>query len=312
MNAYDPMVVMGQRSAGLKQFEVYAKEYIKSLEPTWTSPKSSISWKNSLRDYVYPHIGSKPVEGLTKDDIYNLLTKDDFWVEKQETAIRVRGRIKKIFDYARAQGAPIVHNPADWEGNLEFRLNVVSKNIRTTHLRSLHYKIAPLFLADLKCRNEMSAKAMVWVLLTACRTANVGSMRWDDLDFDDFIWTCPAPTMKKKEEFKVPFSEGAGIWLQSIPRIDELVFPVKKGKEMSNNTLVALLKRMEYKDLTTTHGLRSTFSTWANEKTNYQYDVIEASLSHTVGSRVSQAYNRSDLFEKRRNLLHEWHQYLNF
>jgi len=308
----DPMGVMGQRSAGLKQFEVYAEEYIKSLEPTWTSPKSAISWRNSLRDYVYPHIGSKAVESLTSDDIYNLLDKDDFWMEKQETAIRVRGRMKKIFDYARAQGAPIVHNPADWEGNLEFRLKIVSKRIRTTHLRSLPYKSAPPFLAELKIENAMSAKAMIWVLLTACRTANVCSMKWNNVDFDNLVWTCPATTMKNKQEFKVPFSQTVGDWLQSIPKIDELVFPVKKGKEMSNNTLLALLKRMEYKDLTTTHGLRSTFSTWANEKTMHQSDIIEAALSHKIGDATSLAYNRSELLEKRRTLMLEWENYLHF
>jgi integrase len=308
----DPMGVMGQRSAGLKQFEVHAEEYIKSLEPTWTNEKSSVSWRNTLRDYVNPHIGSKAVESVTKDDIYNLLNRDNFWMEKQETAIRVRGRIKKIFDYARAQGAPIVHNPADWEGNLEFRLNIVSKSIRTTHLRSLPYKFAPTFLSDLKCRDEMSAKAMIWVLLTACRTANVCSMRWDDVDFDNLIWTCPASTMKNKHEFKVPFSQTVGDWLQSIPKIDGFVFPVKKRKEMSNNTLLALLKRMEYKGLTTTHGLRSTFSTWANEKTMHQSDIIEAALSHKIGDATSQAYNRSELLEKRRRLMFEWQMHLGF
>jgi integrase len=308
----DPMGVMGQRSAGLKQFEVYAEEYIKSREPNWTNEKSVVSWRNSLRDYVNPHIGSKAIESITSDDIYNLLVKDNFWIEKQETAIRVRGRMKKVFDYAMAQSAQIVRNPAGWEGNLEPRLQIVSKRIRTTHLRSLPYKFAPPFLTDLKSKNEMSAKAMIWVLLTACRTANVCRMKWDYVDFDNLIWTCPASTMKNKQEFKVPFSRTIGDWLQSIPRIDELVFPAKKGKEMSNNTLLALLKRMEYKDLTTTHGLRSTFSTWANEQTMHQSGIIEAALSHRIGDATSQAYNRSELLEKRRKLMFDWQEFLGF
>ena len=220
--------------------------------------------------------------------------------------------MKKVFDYAKAQGAQIVHNPADWEGNLEFRLTVIPKSVRTKHLRSLPYKFAPTFLQELRQREEISAKAMIWVLLTACRTSNVCSIRWEDLDVDTNVWTCPAETMKNKHEFKVPIGPELMSWVQAIPPVSEFVFPTGPKKQMSYNTLLALLKRMEYSTETTTHGLRSTFSTWANEKTDYRYDIIEAALSHKVGSQTAQAYNRSDLLEKRRRLMLDWQTYLAF
>lgn len=118
--------------------------------------------------------------------------------------------------------------------------------------------------------------------------------------------------MKNKREFKVPLSGKLIEWLNQLPQLDALVFPGQKGKSLSDATLLALLKRMEYWDDTTTHGLRSTFSTWAHNKTQHEHNIIEAALSHITGSKVSQAYNRGELLEKRKKLMLDWHRYLGF
>ena len=66
-----------------------------------------------------------------------------------------------------------------------------------------------------------------------------------------------------------------------------------------------LLRRMGLEDLTV-HGFRATFKTWASERTSAQNEIVEASLAHTIGSKVEQAYQRGDMFEKRRRLMQQW------
>ena len=310
----DPLALQGKRAASNKKFREYAEEYINIRKASWSSDKSSASWKGTLSKYVDGEIGDKSVSSISVDDVYKLLTKDNFWGQRHETASRTRQRIVKIMDYAKAQGAKIISNPADMAGNLEARLPNVRAGKPVEHLRSLNYKHAPGFLAELINRDEISAKAMIWVLLTACRLANVRLMSWKQLQFDEGIWVCPKEEMKAKVEHKVPISEDMIAWIKGMPRVGDFVFATGDGKKpMSDHTLLSLLRRMGYtKDDMTVHGLRSTFSTWANEKTNYQNNIIEAALSHQIGNRVSQAYNRSDLLDKRRKLMVEWQEYLGF
>jgi integrase len=69
--------------------------------------------------------------------------------------------------------------------------------------------------------------------------------------------------------------------------------------------LLMLLRRMGRGDLTV-HGFRATFKTWASERTSFQNEIVEASLAHTIGGKVEQAYRRGDLFEKRCRLMQQW------
>ncbi len=311
----DPLRLEGGRKASQRTFAEYAEEFIAHREPHWRNKKSPDQWRSTIDEYVNPHIGSKPVRDITSDDVYRLLTRNSLWENKNETASRVRGRIKRILDYAAAHGAQIAKNPADWEGNLRERLPDVKK-VRErfdTRLRSLPYRLAKEFLAELAARKEMSAKAMTWALLTACRTGNIRTMTWDQLDFDQKLWICPAATMKTNVEHRVPLSDEQVNWIKEIPRLGDFVFTGgRRNKPISDNTLLALLRRMNYLDQTTTHGLRATFSTWANDRTNYQNDIIEAALAHKIGNKTAQAYNRSDLLAKRRNLMLDWQRYLGF
>ena len=87
---------------------------------------------------------------------------------------------------------------------------------------------------------------------------------------------------------------------------DASFFPARKaGKPLSNMAFLMLLRRMGRGELTA-HGFRATFKTWASERTSFQNEIVEASLAHTIGGKVEQAYMRGDMFEKRRRLMQQW------
>jgi integrase len=68
------------------------------------------------------------------------------------------------------------------------------------------------------------------------------------------------------------------------------------------------LRRMKREDLTA-HGFRSTFRDWSAERTNAPRAVCEAALAHTLRDKTEAAYNRSDLFERRRDLMTSWEKF---
>jgi integrase len=69
-------------------------------------------------------------------------------------------------------------------------------------------------------------------------------------------------------------------------------------------TLAAVLRRLKVEFVP--HGFRSTFRDWAEEATHYPHEVKEAALAHAVKNKVEAAYRRSDLFEKRREMMDTW------
>jgi integrase len=151
---------------------------------------------------------------------------------------------------------------------------------------------------------------MEFVILTACRTSEAIGATWSEIDLDAATWTVPANRIKAGKEHRVPLSPAAVTVLRhkdiAPGQPGDFVFPGgKRGKPLSSNAMLALLKRMERTDITT-HGFRSTFRDWAAERTNYPREVAEMALAHAVGDKVEAAYRRGDLFGKRRRMMNEW------
>ncbi|GAA0835668.1 hypothetical protein GCM10009112_27790 [Marinomonas arenicola] len=163
------------------------------------------------------------------------------------------------------------------------------------------------FMKELSKRPSLSARALEFSILTVARSGEVRGATWDEIDFDNKIWIIPAERMKARKEHRVPLSSGAIKILQELPRVagGNLVFPGQQGKQMSDMTLTAVLKRMDRKDLTQ-HGFRSTFRDWAGETTSFPREVIEHALAHKLKDQAEAAYQRGDLLQKRRLLMEEW------
>jgi len=179
------------------------------------------------------------------------------------------------------------------------------------HHKAMSWKDVPSFYADLKTRNAMAAKALMFTCLTGSRTSEVLGLRWEEIDFDARLWTCPAVRMKGGENHRVPLTDEMLTIIEPLRAMEsDYVFEgQKRHKPLSNMSMLMVLPRMQVEGVTV-HGFRSTFRDWASEVANVPREVAEMSLAHTVGSNVERAYARSDLLGKRRALMDRWSQYV--
>ena len=165
-------------------------------------------------------------------------------------------------------------------------------------------------MAALRERTGVAARALEFAILTAARTGEVIGATWDEIDFGRRIWTVPAGRMKGHRDHRVPLSDHTVALLEEMQgtRSNEFVFSRHGGKSLSNMALLMMLRRMGRSDVTT-HGFRSSFRTWAAERTGFPREVVEAALAHVIGNKVEAAYQRGDLLDKRRELIAEWGEY---
>jgi len=290
-------------------FEEAATRYIDARKVAWKNAKHASQWRNTLETYAYPIFGELPVEALDTGLVLKVL--EPIWTEKPETASRVRGRIEAVVDWATARGYRQGDNPARWKGHLDKLLPSRNQVRAVKHHHALPYADVPAFFEQLRLREELSAKALAFTVLTASRTSETLGARWQEFDFAKRVWTIPAERMKSGREHRVPLSAATLKVLKDLPDGvgEAFVFPGgKRNRSLSNMAMLACLKRMDRKELTV-HGFRSSFRDWAAEQTNVAREVAEQALAHTISDQVEAAYRRGDLFEKRRRLMGTWGSY---
>lgn len=288
-------------------FGRFAQRFVADIESGFSNPKHRQQWRNTLETYGKP-ISKIPIAKMDTDDVLRCVRP--IWGKKQETASRVRGRIEKVLDAAKAKGLRTGENPARMRGHLEHLLPKRSK-AAVKHHAALPYAVMPAFMADLRKRDGVAAKALEFAILTAARSGEVRGMTWIEVDLAAKLWTVPAGRMKASEIHEVPLSEPALSVLQSVRdkelAADDVVFLGSSGSSLSDMTLSAILKRMG-RDVTV-HGFRSTFRDWAGDTTAYPRDVVEMALAHSVGSAMERAYRRGRALNKRRELMTAWASY---
>ncbi len=288
------------------KFADFADGFIRSHAPSWKNSKHKDQWTNTLATYAYPILGSMVVTDVDTPAVLRVL--QPIWYEKTETATRLRGRIEMVLDAATTQGLREGPNPARWKGHLALALPKPSKITTVTHQKSLPVDEVPGLWSLLTAAEGLGALALRFLLLTCARSGEVRGAKWSEIDLGSRVWTIPAAQMKAGKEHRVWLSDAALNILTSLPRTSSFVFPSPKGSEMSDMTLSAVMRRMQLAAVP--HGLRSSFRTWAAERTNHPREVCEQCLAHTTGSDVELAYQRSDLFEKRRQVLSEWARFV--
>jgi integrase len=289
-------------------FETAAKTYYESHEASWKNAKHRQQFLNTLRDYVFPKIGKLPVADI--DTGLVLKCVEPIWQDKTETANRTRGRIEAVLDWASVRGYRKGDNPARWRGHLSEVLPARGKIQKTKHHAALPIDEVPAFMATLREQHGVAARALEFTILTAARTAETVGARWQEIDIANGTWTVPAGRMKASKEHRVALSKQALEILDNLPRekSNPFVFigPYKAG--LSNMAMAATLQRMGRDDITV-HGFRSTFRTWAGDRTAHPVHVIEQALAHSIGTKVERAYARGDLFTKRARLMADWARY---
>jgi integrase len=289
-------------------FKQCAEKYYAAHEGEWGNAKHRTQFTSTMRDYVFPIIGSLPVDAVDEPLVLKVLAP--IWATKTVTARRVRNRIASVLDYAAASKYRTGTNPARWEGHLEHLLATPDKIAKVQPHAALPYGELATFLAELRKVEGVVARALEFTILTAARSGEVIGARWDEVDFEARTWTIPAERMKAAREHRVPMSDRVVEILKALPRElnnDHVFIGVKASTGISGIAMYRLLRRL--RPDVTVHGFRSTFSTWAHETTSYPAHVIETCLAHTIGSAVERAYRRSDLFAKRLRLMVDWAQH---
>ena len=310
-NGGDPATVVPERAGvptATPTFRDCAQALIASKRPGWRNPKHAQQWAHTLRDFVLPHIGDKAPDSVSLADVKAILTP--IWATRTETATRVRQRMEAVLDWAYVHGLRAGENPARWRGVLDKVLPPPNKVRTVEHFAAMPYRQIPDLMAHLLAKPHSSARCLQFLVLTAARSIEARGARWDELDLEGGVWTIPADRMKAHRPHRVPLSDAALRVLTDTPRIvgQPLVFSGARRGRLSD---VALTKAVRVFDATATvHGFRSAFREWAAEQTSVPAAVCELALAHVNKDRVEAAYQRSDLFEKRRALMLAWAHYV--
>ena len=295
-------------------FKECVAEFIAERESEWSNAKHRHQWAQTLGPAYCSQIENLRVSQITTNDVLAVLREP--WQSRPETASRLRGRIERILAYAKVKGWCEGDNPAAWRGNLKEALPS-HKNRERKHFKALPYKEMPNFMELLRSREADAARALELVIYTVSRPGNVLTMRWEDLDFENKLWTIPASNTKTKKDYLVPLSEAALTVLKPLRKVQRssFVFPgqrrgkgVHEDKPVSGMVLEMLLRRMNVNNATP-HGFRSTFRDWAGDETSFEREVLEFCLAHSVGNKTEQAYRRASAVEKRRHALEAWADY---
>jgi integrase len=289
-------------------FDECRDAYIAAHKAGWRNAKHRSQWVNTLDTYVSTAFGKLAVQAIDVTLVTQVL--EPIWSTKPETASRLRGRIERVLDWAKARGFRAGENPARWRGHLDQLLPARSKVHNVRHHAALPFSELPPFMTALRERAAVAARALEFAILTAARTGEVIGVTWDEIDLGSRTWIVPANRMKGHREHRVPLSDRAVALLEEMQgtRSDKFVFSRHGGKPLSNMALLMMLRRMGRSDVTA-HGFRSSFRTWAAERTGFPREVVEAALAHVIGNKVEAAYQRGDMLDKRRELMAEWGEY---
>ena len=306
----DPVAEKRTPKPAMPTFREAARACHEIHRPRWRNEKHAANWLATLERHAMPKLGQLPVDRITRADVLAVLTP--IWGTRQETARRVRQRIRAVMRWAVAQGHRD-DNPAG-EG--------IDGALPPMPAIRAHFRALPLSRGaggagepSWRPRREWRPKTCFeFLVLTAARSGEARGATWGEIDLDAGLWTIPAERMKGGVDHRVPLSEAAIAALEeAAPLRDEsgLVFPSPVGgRQLSDMTLTKILRTVGLAERATVHGFRSSFRDWAAECTNASYAAMELSLAHHVGNAVERAYARSDLLEQRRALMDQWAEYV--
>jgi integrase len=306
-----------------------AKTVIADAQSKSSNAKVRYQWERHLGAAYSGPLLARPVHEITTVEIAALLRP--VWRTKPEVARKLYPAISRVFEHARVllRDEHAIHmpdNPARWSDLKAMGFETPTKLTRGSH-PSLPHTLMAAFMADLRARDAMAARALEFLILTNVRTDAVLKAAWDEFDLDQALWTVPLANLKdrkhRKEGFRVPLVARAVeiVGQMHQARVSCFVFSGHaRGRPLSNMALLTLLKRMNsgaeknWIDSAsgrriTAHGFRATFRTWAEEVATFPHAVVEQAMGHQVGTQVERAYRRTDVLDKRRQLMNAWAQY---
>ena len=267
---------------------------------------SEEDWRLTLRNYVMPQLGRRPVNRISPADVMAILLP--IWNGKRVTARKVRQRIGAVMRWAVAQGYR-EDNPA----GEAIGAALPKQGIRPRHFPALPYgQVAGAIAAVRGSGNHLgTVLAFEFLVLTACRSTEVRGARWGEIDLEGREWRIPAERMKTGREHRVPLSTRALAVLGEARALADgsgRVFPSPTGRPISSAALSRMIRLLGIGAVP--HGFRSSFRDWAAECTDAPREVCELALAHVNTNAIEAAYRRTDLFERRRALMEQWSAFL--
>src|SRR5215472_11405885 len=300
---------MAARAAELRRatFKQCLDGFLKSHGDGWRA-KHLEQWRNSTAAYCKP-INDVAVADIDVGMVLRVIEPD--WKRAPHTMDRVRRRIGEVLGYAEVRGLrPPGPLPTRWKNQLDKMLPHPRTLKPVQHHAAIAYADMPGLFARLAASDAIPEQCLAFTILTAVRSAEARGARWSEFNDKAKSWTVPPERMKRKREHRVPLSVEALALIERLPRNGEYLFTVNgNGKPIVAMSLRKALARHAGEGLTV-HGLRSSFRTWADERTNYPRELKEVALAHAIGDQTEAAYARSDLIEKRRRLMQQWASFL--
>jgi integrase len=297
----DPLAERRRSKVVCPTFEEAATALHDEHKHGWRNSKHRAQWISTLKMYAFPVFGTLAVSEIDTHHVMDALSP--IWLIKPETARRVRQRIELVLGWAKARKYRFGDNPA-----AEIADVLPKQPDAEKHHAAMPHKEVPAFVTKVRkaSASDVIKLALEFLILTATRTSEVLGATWDEIDLEEATWTVPAERMKAGREHRVPLPDLAIEILQAAKKLGGKIYVfATPGKDapLSNMALAMRLRRMGYS--VTVHGFRSAFRVWCAERTNFPREVCEAALAHTVKG-VEGDYQRSDLFDKRRELMRTW------
>lgn len=300
----DPKLALA-KATGAVTFGAVADELIDDILKGFKNEKHKAQWQTTLSDDYCRAIRDRPIDAIATADVLAVLKP--MWLSKPETAKRIRGRIERVLDAAKAAGLRSGDNPARWRGHLSLLLPLQPKLTRGHH-KALAWREAPAFMVRLRGLQSMSAIALEWTILTASRTQETVYAKRSEIAGS--VWTIPAERMKSKREHRVPLTDRCLEIVAEVSQIpSEWLFPgLDPADPLSTAAMAECLKGIA--PGITVHGFRSTFRDWVGDATSFPERIAEAALAHVLGDKTEAAYRRGDALDRRRSLMEAWGRYL--
>jgi integrase len=292
-------------------FKACADKFIAANRGGWKNSKHADQWfatfNETNRGSLSFPAATEAINGLPVSAIDTALVLkvlEPIWAKTPESASRIRGRIESVLDWAKVREYRTGENPARWRGHLDKALAARPK-VRKHHDAIGYADLAP-FMAALREKEGVSARALEFTILTVARTGETIGAQWPEFDLKAKLWTVPAARMKAGREHRVPLPGRAVQILEALPRDGKFVFTGgRPGQPISGMAMLQLVRRMRGRGATV-HGLRSTFRDWSAEQTAYPHELAEVALAHVISSKTEAAYRRGDMMDKRRRLMDDW------
>lgn len=308
-NGVDPGVKRQvEKCADANTFEAVGREWFETNLPKW---KQSHSGKilRRLEMYVFPWIGARAIVDVGPKEVLDCIRR----VEQEGNRVTAKRALQicgQIFRYAIATGRTERDPTPALRGALSPATEAHHASITDPKALGALLRAIDGYDGSLVVQCALRLAPLVFVRPGELRTAE-----WSEIDFDKFEWQIPAPKMKMGAKHIVPLSQQSIAILREIQPVtgeSRYVFPSArtKSRPLSDNALLAALRRMGYQQGTlTVHGFRSTASTLLNEQGKNR-DWIERQLAHGERDGVRAAYNYAEYLPERRKMMQEWADYL--